>query len=422
MLGLASAGGLSPVLIGCGGGDDGDLSVRLLNLLADTGAVTLRIDGTDRTSTGFEAATGYVGVDAGTFTTEYVANSSGAVLYSANTNYSKDVYYSHTCVGIDGSTGYTTFIDNEDQPSDNVVKVRLSNLVANGQTYDLYLTSANADINSASGTIGSIGPESTSGYAQPSAGGLRIRVTRAGTRDLVYDSVGAFDFSSRHVVTLILYSVGSSELVNCFALFGKDNPNRSQQVPSYLARVRIVNGTDLAERIRIAVNGSNLFSGIPTNAASSYQVLNAGTRDFSVTSESGAVLLASYSRDVSASRDHTLIIAGTAGSYAANLVADLNTRARSGYTKLKVTNAVRDGATAELAVNYRSDFIAIAPASVTAAREYTPATYVFSGVFTVGGVTTSIDFGSYELESGKSYVANLFGDATKRTLTITEVV
>jgi hypothetical protein len=117
-----------------------------------------------------------------------------------------------------------------------------------------------------------------------------------------------------------------------------------------------------------------------------------------------------------------LIVRGTAGAVTGTITQDLNTRARAGYVKLRATNAVRDGAVAALAINFRTDFPSIAPSTVTSAREYTPATYVFSGSFTLGGVTKTVDFGSYELETGKSYIANLFGDDAQRVLTITEAL
>jgi Domain of unknown function (DUF4397) len=421
LIGLTTVGGLVPALTACGGGDDGDLNIRLLNLLADSADVTLRVDGSDRTTASFETATGYFGEDSGIYTTEYVARSTGAVLFSESYTYNKDVYYSKIGVGIDGSTGFTTLADNEERPSDNEVKVRLSNLVANGQTYDLFLTSPSVEINNAAATIGNLGVNGTSGFAERSSGGLRVRVTRAGTRDLVYDSGGAFDFSSRHVVTLLLYSKGSGELVGCFALFGKDNPGRSQVIANTLARIRIVNGTESSERIGVTVDGTSLFNGIPANAASSYQVLGAGARQFSVVTQSGATILANFSGDMVAGRDHTLIVRGTAGGgYTGTITQDLNPRARTGFVKMRATNAARDGAVASLSINFRTDFPDIAPSTVTSSREYSPATYVFSGSFTIGGVTKTVDFGSYELETGKSYTANLFGDDAQRVLTITE--
>ncbi|MFM2398087.1 MAG: hypothetical protein RL341_244, partial [Pseudomonadota bacterium] len=130
LIGLTGVGGLAPALTACGGGDDGDLNIRLLSLLADSGDITLRVDGSDRTTASFETVSGYFGEDSGTYTTEYVARSTGAVLFSESYTYNKDVYYSKIGVGIDGSTGFTTLADNEERPSDNEVKVRLSNLVA----------------------------------------------------------------------------------------------------------------------------------------------------------------------------------------------------------------------------------------------------------------------------------------------------
>jgi hypothetical protein len=422
MLKLAGASTLVAALPGCGGEDEGELNIRLLNLLAGGGDVTLRLDGENKTSAGFETASGYFGADEDTYTTEFISNASGAALYSASNSFSKDVYYTLTCVGVDGSSSYAAFVDNEERPSDNVVKVRMSNLVTNGLAYDLYLTGATADLNAASATLGNIGVGSTTGYAEPSSGGYRIRITKAGTREVVYDSVGAFDFSSREAITLILYAVGSSELVNCFALFNKDNPGRSTVITNGLSRVRLVNGTDLADRLRVTASGTSIFNGVPADAASSHQSLGAGAKDFSISTQAGAAVVQSYAGTLAAGRDHTLIVIGAGGSYTAVLTQETNTRPRSGYTKIKVTNAARDGATADLSVNFRTDFAAVAPNTVTAAREYSPADYSFSASFTAGGAITSQDLAAVELDADKSYIVNLFGDAAKRTLVVTEVI
>jgi hypothetical protein len=422
VLKLAGASTVVAALPGCGGGDEGELNIRLLNLLAGAGDITLRLDGNNKTSASFETASGYFGADEDTYTTEFVSNASGAVLYSVSNSYSKDVYYTLTSVGVDGTSGYAAFVDNEERPSDNVVKVRLSNLVTNGLSYDLFLTAASADLNAASPTLNNVAVGSTTGFAEPGSSGYRVRMTKASTREVVFDSIGAFDFSSREVITLILYAVGSSELVNCFALFGKDNPGRSVALANGLSRVRLVNGTDLTDRLRVTASGASIFNGVPADAASSHQAVGAGAKEFSITTQAGTVVVQSLAGTLAAGQDHTLIVSGAAGSYSATLAQETNTRPRAGYTKLKVTNAVRDGASAELSVNYRTDFAALAVNTVSSAREYTPAVYSFSAAFTVGAVTKSVDFPAVELEADKSYIANLFGDDAKRTLIITEVI
>jgi hypothetical protein len=422
MLKLAGASTLVTVLPGCGEDDEGELSIRLLNLLAGSGDVTLRLDGEDRTTASFETVNSYFGADEDTYTTEFVSNNTGAVLYSASNFFSKDVYYTLTTVGVDGSSSYAAFVDNEERPSDNIVKVRLSNLVNNGLSYDLYLTSASADLNSASANISNVGVGTTTGYTEPSSGNYRVRITKAGTREVVYDSINAFDFSSRAVITLILYAVGSSELVNCFALFNKDDPDRSTVITNGLSRVRLVNGTDLTDRLNTSANGTSIFSGVPTETASSHQVLNAGSQDFNITTQTGTVLIQSLVGTLNAGQDNTLIVTGAAGAYAAILVPETNTRPLAGNTKIKVTNAVRDGATANVSVNFRTDFASIAPNSVTTARQYSPADYSFSASFTVGGVTGSVDLPAVELDADKSYIVNLFGDSAKRTIVVSEVI
>jgi hypothetical protein len=168
-LGLAGlSGGL---LAGCGDDGEGDVNVRLLNLMTDVESLTLRVDGKTKVSgVTFETISGYAGSNGGNLTTEVFAEPGSGTVNSSTAGYAKDNSYTLLVAGTDTDVSVQLLNDGDSRPDDGRIRVRVLNSVAGGVAYDVYLTASNASIDSATPTLRNVGSGSGTGFTELASG------------------------------------------------------------------------------------------------------------------------------------------------------------------------------------------------------------------------------------------------------------
>ncbi|KPF69285.1 hypothetical protein IP84_05175 [beta proteobacterium AAP99] len=360
-LGLAGlSGGL---LSGCGNDGEGDVNVRLLNLMTDVDTLTLRVDGKTKVSgVAFETGSGYAGTNGGNLSTEVIAEPGSGTVSSATAGYAKDNSYTVVASGTDTDVSVQVLNDGEGRPDDGRIKLRVLNNVARGISYDVYLTASTASIDTATATLRGVGPQAASGFAELASGIWRIRIYPAGDkRELLFDADGV-QIDSRQVVTLVLYTLKSSRLVNAYLLHGKDSAGASRVVRNTRSRVRFVNGTDVfgaAGQVRFTVNGQS-SSTLDANF-SAYQVVAAGTPAIAAVRTTDNFAMATATQSLNPGRDYLIVVYGTAGNYRMVVTQESNLPARGGRASLNVVNATADGVSIDASVDFSLDFPNLEP-------------------------------------------------------------
>jgi Domain of unknown function (DUF4397) len=408
--------GFISALPGCGGGSDNDdAQVRLLNLQTDAETLSLKIDGNTKISgVKFEAMSGYTTIGNGSKTTEIVTEPGATVASTSTSTYSAGAKYTAILAGADGVNSALIRIDNEPKADTDYIKVQIINYVARGESYDVYLTAQDASIDSASSSFRSSGA-GTGSYVKLDKGTYRVRVCPAGTKQVIFDTA-PITIASRQVVSIVLYSVKSGRLVNAYLLHGQDSAESSQLLPNKLARIRFVNGVATDDRVSVKVAGSTVFGGIPTQFATSYFTVDAGTLTVSASLDSARTDLGAQTVTCQPGRDYVIVATGnTAAGYVISSTESANVAPRSGYARVQVINASTDRVNADTFVNYRRDFSSIGGGKVSTPVEYAAETYYFSASFSDQAASVA-DYGSYELEANKSYSMLLFGDTSKRVM------
>jgi hypothetical protein len=100
-------------------------------------------------------------------------------------------------------------------------------------------------------------------------GNLEVRVTSAGTKHVIYDSVPQ-SFSEQSQIEAVVYTRTSSTLVGV-SLLNNNSTGTSITSPNLLSQFKVINGSSVPSPLNIFLNQNLLLSNIPFAGASSYQ-------------------------------------------------------------------------------------------------------------------------------------------------------
>src|SRR5438093_5110695 len=230
---------LSLALVSCSSKNSGGgaAKIRVVNVIPDAAAISLQLN-TDTALVNalpFQGLTQYLST--GTGSREFKVSANGGTTFAIDTTLSVGANnYSYIVFAPVASaqgllvleTGFTT-------PNSGTFNFRVINVAAGIGAVDVYLTAAGADLNSTSPNLSNIAAGSISGFVPVNTGSYELRVTAAGTKDVIYDTgVQAFT-NNQATYEVVIFTKGSSKLANV-ALLNVDDAGTGQ-----------VNGNLLAE-------------------------------------------------------------------------------------------------------------------------------------------------------------------------------
>jgi len=183
---------LALTLAACGKSSSGggSTNIRVMNAIPDAPAISLTLDTTSVvTNLPFQGLTQYIGVDSGN--REFKVSANGGASNAIDTT-----------LGIAGNTNYTYIVYNPvasaaglllsdstfATPNSGTFGFRVINVAAGVGLVDLYLAPPGTDINSTSPTVASVPVGGISAVTAPNAATLELRVTAAGTKQVIYDT------------------------------------------------------------------------------------------------------------------------------------------------------------------------------------------------------------------------------------------
>lgn len=395
LLGAAGAVAvLSPLgLAGCGGSREEPANIRFINATLDFGNLSVQLEGDTLATLQPGEVTGFIGINDKEQTLRVKAD--GLTLLEVGIDPGKR---SHTTVLLFSSAGslqLTLFEEGEPAPGNGECKVRVFNASDHGNL-DLFLTSATGDINTLPPAISSAAEQQFTGYAQISSGSRRLRLTRTGDRSDVRLDVGAVDFPSEGVITIVVMPTRSGRLLQAVALVQKGS---STPLPNPAGRVVFVNalvGTSAAPLIdgvlQPVVAGGGAGATVDVTAGS--HVLGFSINGVPVTQQ----------RTIVAATDTTCVVYGDAASPQIAFFDDDNQSATVGtQVKLRLANFATGvanatllvdlssvgspvafaGASSYARVNIGERDLAVNPSAGTAAVALIDQTLILDGVYTL---------------------------------------
>jgi hypothetical protein len=300
--------------------------------------------------------------------------------------------------------------DSSSEPGDNKIKVRMIHAAAGVPALDVYLTSTSEDISGINPTLSATAYKANSSFLELASGTYKLRLTTNGTKDVVYES-DALTLNSKDIVSFAAYPTGSGKLVNVHQLKHSDTGD-GVLLASKVARFKAANGVP-GTTLNVLVDGVQRLSAIPFQGLSSYQSFASGTRQLRMEpTNTPGTALAATSLNVEPAREYTLLAIGSAGS--ANLIAipDYTQTLNTAKIRVRVINAVNNGAPVNLLINFTASASNVAAASASRYAELDQGTYNIS-VSSVSSGATLFSVSAQQFDSddvGKLYAVVLTGD------------
>jgi len=405
------AAGCSVALLlgGCGKSSNDSANVRVLNLIQGVAGVNVTAGGTTvLTGATFESIGAYTSVGVGTI--EFKVTVPGSTGTLVDTSYSiGTTEYTYVTIGSPGAASAVLIADPYGQPGGNNFAVRVLNMSATDTLIDLYLTAPGADLASATPVVIEAAAGTVTNFVTTPAGNLQVRLTKSGTKDVVYDATPPA-IAAGSGQTIVAYGRDSNKLLNV-AIMGSQTSGAIAN--SQLAQLKVVNGTSVPASLNVLLDGPTAVSGLAFAGVAPYQSVTAGTRTVTVESSAnpGATLLTVTPNLVPAT-DNSIALYGSAGAMAALTLADTNAPVAVGRASLRIVSISPDLGSIDVYANFGKVVSALGP---NAASAYSLVDAVIAGtpyrfdVNVAGSTTALMSVAGVTLASGNVYTLYLLG-------------
>ena len=396
--------------------------LRIVNLIPDAGGpLNVTLDGNTFVSgLNFEALTQYQQIDSGTRAIQVSVAGGASNIISTSLSFTGITNYTLVIYGPAGEA--TSLLVSDACPSSAQAvcsdpgagnfNLRVINAATTGAGVDVYVTAPGANLDAAAPNFAGVSVGTTSTFSIVAAGNLEIRVTSAGTKEVIYDSVPQ-SFSERAVVEAIVYTRTSSKLVGV-SLLNNDSTGTSITSPNLLSQFKVINGSSVPSPINVFVNQNLLLSNIPFGGASSYQKTATGSPTVSVeaTATPGAAQL-TLMPALGPGTDSSILLTGPSGALKALVLGDNNLPPVPNRARVRLVNGTTDISALDVYVNFSKLVSGLAMNAAIAGLEFNAdpvagTSYEFD--FNVAGTTqSSLKLPGVALFGGKTYTIYVVG-------------
>ena len=364
--------------------------VRVLNLIADSNGVDVRVDGSPAFSNvAFQTATGYQNYD--NKTTQFTVTFSGTTTQIGTFSFPLGGEQPYTLVVYGSTTAPLMTLVSEvtNIPVNGNVQVSVFNAAQNASFVDIYVTAPGVDIATVNPNFGGVAYSGTSFNLAFAPGTYQIQVTIGGTKTVIYDS-GATVYTPNVAFSFITYAVGSGALVNAAVLQSKGPYTTLNTIFSRIKAVNAATGTGSVNQSQGNVP-INLNVGYPQGSPYTNTATGPTTVNFEATATPGATI-ASVQGTLVPANDYTAVVAGLPGAQQAFLLQDSNVLTPSGGDRLRFVNASAGSNPVNASVNgtQLAANVAFGTASAYATTVPATVTIVFTDAVT-GAVLASQD-------------------------------
>ncbi|MEP6941535.1 MAG: DUF4397 domain-containing protein [Betaproteobacteria bacterium] len=421
---IALAVATATLLVGCNTGNgvvtvaSTKSNVRIVNLIPNAGAplvVTLD-DEPFASGVAFQSLSTYQSIKAGVHTFRAFVTGAPTNVIATGVATLGEANYSYLMYGPITAPVARIYDDTFSDPGANNFNVRVINAAAGIGLVDVYLTAAGADLNRVAPSVSGVEYAAVvSPFTTLPVGNLQLRVTPAGSKEVIYDSP-PFNYQERAAYDIVVYTRGSANLVNV-ALLSIDGAGTGTIIDSLLSQFKVVNASTVASPLNVFFDGVLRLSNIPIAGATGYQRTTAGQHTLRVeaTATPGATLL-TYSPILLPAMDASIILEGPAGSLQAVLLPDNNLPPGPGNARVRVVNATADVAAIDVFVNFSKQISALPQNSGAYSLELTADAVTgtaFQFSFNVAGsAQTLLTLPAVTLVATKTYTLYIVGPAT----------
>jgi hypothetical protein len=410
----------SLILTGCsksGSSSQSNAQMRVINAFSQAAALDVSVNAKPVVSgLAFQSNSQYADVDSGTQTVIVGVTGASTSLVNTIYNLGSNTKYSYVIFGPQTAVVAQLQADSFNDPGDGFFSVRLVNAAAGPGALDLYLTAPGADLTATAPAVANVPYASSSLFVPVTKGtSFEIRITPAGTKDVIYDGVPQ-TFAEHSGATIVAFGKGSGKLVNV-VLLREDDAGSGALVDNLLTQYKVVNASLVPSALNVLVDGSLQLSNIPYTGVSNYQRTSTGAHNFSfeATTTPGASLL-TLVQTLTAATDTSIVLTGTAGALNPLVLQDNNLPPPVATANVRFVNSSADVPAFDVFINFSKQVSNLTANSASAyinlsAAASTGTSYEFD--FNVAGTTTSLlKLTSVVLTAGHTYTVYLAGPAS----------
>jgi hypothetical protein len=397
---------LASILGACGGGDkDSGASIRLVNATQSFASLDAFVDDVSfAKELKIGQASNFTDVSSGSRTIK-VRNTGGATnLLEQSQSLNGDGHYSVIAVGGENAISLSIYKEDESEPGSGYAKFRVFNASTFGDSVDVYLTSADADLASETPVFTGIAKQSTAAFRSIATGTYRLRITTAGDRSEVRLDVAQITVSEKAIYTYVLIPTKSGTLVNGLML--QQNGGASANTNTY-ARVKFVNGYSSTVSAQPIVDGQKLGSAVGGYGVSSYALVKEGTPTLGFTAGGQT-----FTKSVTVTAGTDMTVAVTPNGATTGIISTLDNNfpvASSGKSKVRLFNLAQGAGSVQLSYNSGTTLVDYLDFGlVSGYSQFYAATYDFT---VTGGSGASLTLTDYVAADGGVYTAFVFGAA-----------
>ncbi len=249
-----------------------------------------------------------------------------------------------------------------------------------------------------------------SNFVNTPAGALQVRLTTAGTKDVLYDATPPA-FAAGTGQTIVAYGRGSSKLVNV-AIMASSTTGAIAN--SQIAQLKVANGTAVPAPLNVFVDGSlaRVEPRVRGDRAVSDRSPPARARSPSNRRPVRARRCSRLTPNLVPATDNSIALSGTAGAMTALVLADSNPLIVPGRAQLRVVNISPDFAAVDVYANFGKIVSGLGPnaASAYSLVDAASAGTAYRFDFNNAGTTTVVlSVTGLTLASGHGYTIYLLG-------------
>lgn len=408
----------SLILAGCSknSSNSSNAQMRVINAFSQANALDISVNAKPVVSgLPFQSNSQYSDVDSGSQTVIVSVTGASTALINTTYNLGSSTQYSYVIYGPQTAVAALLLADSFNDPGGGYFSLRLVNAAAGPGALDLYVTAPGADLTATAPAIANIGYGSNSLFVPVAKGtSFEIRVTPAGTKDVIYDGVPQ-TFAERSGATIVAFGKGSGKLVNV-VLLREDDAGSGALVDNLLTQYKVVNASLVPSALNVLVDGTLQLSNIPYAGVSNYQRTSTGTHNFSfeATTTPGASLL-TLVQTLTAATDTSIVLTGTAGALTPLVLQDNNLPPPASTANVRFVNSSADVAAFDVFINFSKQVSGLAANSASgyvnlSAAASTGTSYEFD--FNLAGTTTALlKLPAVVLTAGHTYTVYLAGPA-----------
>ena len=410
---------LSFVLASCSskGGGGGDARIRVVNVIPDAAAISLQLDTDPPLVTGlaFGAPTQYLSTSTGAREFKVSANNGTSFAIDQTLNVSGNNYTYIVYNPVASAAAALVVESNLTTPNAGTFNFRAINVAAGIGALDVYLTPAGADLGSTSPNISNVPIGQASSFVGVNAGTYELRITAAGTKDVIYDT-GVQTFVNQASYQAVIFTKGSARLASV-ALLNLDDNGTGQVNDSLLAEFKVANASQVGSSLNVLVDNNIVLSNIPFAGVSNYVTTSAGSHTFTIqpTATPGANLLVLVANLTSAT-DTSFVLSGPAGALVPLVLADNNLPPPVLRGRVRFVNVSPNLGALDVYVNFSKQISALASNAGSSYIEVTAdatigTAYEFD--FNLAGTTTPVlKLPAVTIIAGHTYTVYVMGPST----------